>query len=306
MAYQNTVAMEARFTGVGLHSGEKVNMVVRPAPADSGIRFRVATGDGVPSTIAATADNVAATAYATSLRDGEASVQLVEHILSALSGLGIDNAEIAVDALEVPIMDGSAAPFIHGLLQAGVRTLGASRQVVRILEPIRVEDDGGDKWLEVLPVGAPETIIDYNIDFDHHTVGTQRYRFVMSRECFVGELCAARTFGFAREVQALQQLGLARGGSLENAVVMDDNGVMNPEGLRFENEQVRHKILDLIGDMSLVGHPVVGHFVAHRAGHGLHNKLARAILAHTEAWELIDQDAVQPLSGGVAFHQAVA
>ncbi len=302
MAFQTTVAGDVRFTGVGLHSGEPVSMVVRPAPADSGIRFIVAPEGGDPVTISATADKVAATAYATSLKVGDVALQLVEHVLSALAGMGIDNAEITVDSTEVPILDGSAAPFVRELSRVGIAELRAPRRVMRILEPIRVEEDGGDKWLELLPTDLPGTVIDYNIEFDHKAVGTQRVRFVLTPESYVRDLCEARTFGFAREVQALQQLGLARGGSLENAVVIDDDGVMNPEGLRFEDEQVRHKILDLIGDMSLLGHPVMGQYVAHRAGHGLHNRLARAILARPEAWELVDQAELAQ----APLHQAVA
>ncbi len=302
MGFQTTVASDAHFTGVGLHSGEPVNMVVRPALANSGIRFIVSPAGETPMVISATADKVAATAYATSLKVGDVALQLVEHVLSALAGLGIDNAEITVDSTEVPILDGSAAPFVRTLLQAGIAELQAPRRVMRILEPIRVEEDGGDKWLELLPTDMPGTVIDYHIEFDHKAVGTQQFRFVLTPQSFIDDLCEARTFGFAREVQALQQLGLARGGSLENAVVIDDDGVMNPEGLRFEDEQVRHKILDLIGDMSLLGYPVVGQYVAYRAGHGLHNRLARAVLARPDAWELVDQDVAEQTS----LRQAVA
>lgn len=292
MSFQTTVASAAHFSGIGLHSGEQVNLSVLPAPADHGIRFHVSRpGGAAPVVIPATPEKVAATAYATSLREGPVALHTVEHLLSALAGLGIDNAQIHVDAEEVPIMDGSALPFIHGLLKAGIRPLAAPRMVIRILEPIRVEEDGGGKWLEVTPLAAPETVIDYHIEFAHEAVGTQRYRFVLSPDTFVGELAAARTFGFAREVEALRQAGLARGGSLDNAVVIGDDGVLNPEGLRFVDEQVRHKILDLIGDLALVGRPVLGRISAHRSGHGLHTRLAQAILARPEAWELVEQPA---------------
>jgi UDP-3-O-[3-hydroxymyristoyl] N-acetylglucosamine deacetylase len=290
MSYQTTVVKPVVFSGVGLHSGQRVNLVVRPAASDSGIRFHVTRDtDTEPVIVTATVDKVAATSYATSLKEGDLSLHTVEHLLAALSGLGIDNADIDVDAEEVPIMDGSAEPFINGLLEVGIRPLNAPRMVMRMLETIRVEEDGGDKWLEIAPLDAPETIIDYQIDFSHRVVGRQHYRLVLSPETFMAELGSARTFGFAHEVQAMRQVGLARGGSLENAVVIDDEGVMNPEGLRFVDEQVRHKALDLVGDLALLGRRLLGHITAYRSGHGLHTRLAREILAHPEAWELVPE-----------------
>jgi len=290
MSYQTTVASVAAFSGVGLHSGQRVNLAVRPAVADSGIRFHVSRdADTAPVTVTATADKVAATSYATSLKEGDLSLHTVEHLLAALSGLGIDNVDIDVDAEEVPIMDGSAEPFIEGLLEVGIRQLDAPRMVMRLRKTIRVEEDGGDKWLQIAPLDAPETIIDYQIDFAHQVVGRQQYRLVLSPKTFMAELGSARTFGFAHEVQAMRQVGLARGGSLENAVVIDDDGVMNPEGLRFVDEQVRHKALDLVGDLALVGRRLLGHITAYRSGHGLHTRLAQEILARPDAWDLVPE-----------------
>ena len=287
MYFQTTIGANAKFAGVGLHSGTPVHLTVSPAASDSGIRFFITLPDSDgPVMVPARADRVTATAYATTLQQGDLTVHTVEHLLAALAGLGIDNADLHMDGPEVPIMDGSAAPFVHGLLKAGIVTLEAPRQVIRIRRPIRVEE--GDKWIEVTPHEVPGTLVDYDIDFEHHAVGCQSVRFMLSPELFVGEVSAARTFGFANEVAAMRQVGLARGGSLENAVVIDDDGVMNPEGLRFEDEQVRHKVLDLIGDMALVGRPVWGRIGAYRSGHGLHTALAKAILDTPDAWELVD------------------
>jgi len=286
MDWQATIRNIARFTGVGLHSGEEVQLTVSPAPVDTGIRFQVTPYEGAaPVDFAALADRVGATAYATSLEVDGLTIHTVEHLMAALAGLGIDNALISLFGTEVPIMDGSAAPFVHGLLKVGRVPQPKRRRVIRITAPIRISEDCDAKWIEVTPTDVPEFVIDYHIDFDHDAVGRQRRRYVHSQEAFVAQVASARTFGFAHEVAALRQLGLARGGSLENAVVIDDQGVMNPEGLRFTDEQVRHKLLDLVGDLALVGAPIHGQVSAYRSGHGLHTRLAQAILARPDCWE---------------------
>ncbi|MFQ5507723.1 MAG: UDP-3-O-acyl-N-acetylglucosamine deacetylase [Leptospirillia bacterium] len=294
MASQHTVAKEAHFKGVGLHSGEPVHLTVAPAAVDTGIRFEVQLPGQDAHTIAVTPENLVATSYATSLGSGSARTQTVEHLLSALSGLGIDNALIRMDAGEVPIMDGSAAPFVDKLVAAGNAPQSAPRRVIRITEPVRVEEDNGDKWLEVRPLDTPGMMVDYCIDFNHPAVGRQNFRFIWSRDGFVRELASARTFGFFEEVAALRNLGLARGGSLENAVVIGENGVMNPEGLRFSNEFVRHKILDLFGDFALLGRPLWGHVVAHRSGHSLHTRLVETLLERPDCW-VLEEESVRPV-----------
>jgi UDP-3-O-[3-hydroxymyristoyl] N-acetylglucosamine deacetylase len=284
MTNQHTLASEAHFSDIGLHSGDPVHMVVGPAPAGSGIQFRVEAPGVEPRTVAARIENLVGTDLCTTLGDGDVTVRTVEHLLAALAGLGIDNALVRLDAGEVPILDGSASPFVDGLLKAGLRAQSAPRTVLKVTAPIRVED-GDDKWVEIAPADREGLTIDLSIDFDHPALGCQDMRFFLTPERFARELAAARTFGFKREVAALQQAGLARGGSLDNAVVLDEDGVMNPGGLRFADEPVRHKVLDLIGDFALLGHPLWGRVTAHRAGHTLHAEAVRALLAHPGRFE---------------------
>lgn len=288
MTVQQTLASEVRFRGIGLHTGSAVNMVVGPAPADSGIRFVVAgPGAARPMTVAARIENLAGTAYCTSLGHGGVTVHTVEHLLAALAALEVDNAEVWLDAGEVPVLDGSADPFVRGILEAGLALQPTPRTVLRVTAPIRVAE-GADKWIELAPSDTPGLTVDLDIDFAHTTVGSQRMRFELSPEHFVRDLAAARTFGFADEVEALRRAGLARGGSLDNAVVIGADGVMNPEGLRFADEPVRHKVLDLIGDFSLLGRPLWAHVTAHRAGHTLHAVAVQALLARPGCWETVE------------------
>jgi UDP-3-O-[3-hydroxymyristoyl] N-acetylglucosamine deacetylase len=298
MNVQHTLATEARFKGIGLHTGAAVNMVVGPAPADSGIRFRVQPpGVSRPTVVAARIENLVGTSYCTSLGCGGVTVHTVEHLLAALAGLGVDNADVWLDAGEVPVLDGSAAPFVHGLLGAGIVPQGALRTAIRVTAPVRVEE-GADKWIELAPSDEPGLTIDLDIAFTHASVGRQRLAFALTPERFVEELAAARTFGFLDEVEALRQAGLARGGSLENAVVIGREGVMNPEGLRFADELVRHKVLDLLGDFALLGRPLWGRITAHRSGHTLHAVAMQALLARPGCWEAVEAPVSEPALAG--------
>jgi len=288
MTFQHTLASEARFKGVGLHTGASVNMVVGPAPEDSGVRFLVQpSGTPDPVVIPARVEHVVSTAYCTSLGIGGVTVQTVEHLLAALAGLGIDNADVWLDAGEVPVLDGSSAPFVEGLLAAGIVPQPAPRAALRVTAPVRV-DEGDDKWIEVRPSLVPGLTIDLDITFPHASVGHQRMRFRLTPEGFAADLARARTFGFLDEVEALRRAGLARGGSLDNAVVIGAEGVMNPEGLRFGDEPVRHKVLDLIGDFALLGRPLWAHVVAHRSGHTLHAVAVQALLSRPSCWEAVE------------------
>jgi len=291
MAMQHTLADSARFEGIGLHTGAKVHMEVAPADPDTGIRFVVPRPDGGTQVIGAVPENVTDTAYATTLKAGGAVVHTVEHLLAALAGLGIDNAEVRLSApegtdSEVPILDGSAAPFVQGLLEAGIVAQAEPRAYLKVIAPIRVAE-GTDKWIEFGPGEAPTLSVALEIRFDHPAIGTQRTRYVQSPRAFARLLARARTFGFLREVEAMRRAGLARGGSLASAVVFGDEGVVNPEGLRYPDEPVRHKVLDLIGDLALLGRPLWGTATAHRSGHTLHARAVRALIAHPECWEVV-------------------
>jgi UDP-3-O-[3-hydroxymyristoyl] N-acetylglucosamine deacetylase len=287
-AVQHTLGAWATFEDVGLHTGEKVRMEVAPAAPDTGVRFVVPRPDGTPAVVAAVPENIAGTAYATSLAADGVTVHTVEHLLAALAGLGIDNAEVHLSAPEVPIMDGSAADFVHGLLKVGALPQDTPREYIKVIRPIRVAEGTG-KWLQLGPGEAPTLTVALDIDFAHTAIGTQRTRYVQSPEAFVRVLARARTFGFLREVEAMRRAGLVRGGSLDNAVVIDDEGVMNPDGLRYPDEPVRHKVLDLSGDLSLLGRPLWAHATAHRSGHTLHARAVRALLAHPECWEVVTE-----------------
>jgi UDP-3-O-[3-hydroxymyristoyl] N-acetylglucosamine deacetylase len=288
MTFQHTLASEAHFKGVGLHNGTSVNMVVGPAPEDSGIRFLVQpSGRPEPVVVPARADFLVSTDYCTTIGADGVTVKTIEHLMAALVGLGIDNADVWLDGDEVPVLDGSSALFVEGLLAAGVVPQPAPRAALRITAPVRV-DEGDDKWVELHPSDTPGLTVDLDIDFSHEAVGSQRLRFHLTPEHFAADLSAARTFGFFEEVEALHRAGLALGATLENAVVIGEDGVMNPGGLRFDDEFVRHKVLDLIGDFALLGRPLWGHVVAHRSGHTLHAVAVRALLSRPACWEAIE------------------
>jgi UDP-3-O-[3-hydroxymyristoyl] N-acetylglucosamine deacetylase len=294
MIKQRTLKNCIKATGVGLHSGKKVLVTLRPAPAHSGIVFRRI--DVTPAVeIPARAENVGDTRLSTSLAKGPVRIATVEHLLSAFAGLGIDNAYVDVSAPEVPIMDGSAGPFVFLIQSAGIEEQSAPKQFVRIKRPLAVED--GDKWARLEPFDGFK--VSFSIDFDHPLFDeTTTFAEVdFSTTSFVKEVSRARTFGFLKEVEMLREKDLALGGSLQNAVVIDDYRVLNEDGLRYEDEFVRHKILDAIGDLYLLGHGLIGAFRGHKSGHALNNCLLRRLLADNSAWELMDyRDEVVPLT----------
>jgi UDP-3-O-[3-hydroxymyristoyl] N-acetylglucosamine deacetylase len=288
MTFQGTLRRSVSCAGIGLHSGTKVRLALKPAPADYGIRFRrLDLGTDIRANVA----HVASIHYATGLADGPASVETVEHLLAALVGQGIDNVLVELSDPEVPIMDGSAAPFVYLIHEAGVRKLTAPRRYLRILQPLELVR--GDKRIAIYP--ADRFRITYTISFDHPLLRQQTRTIDITPDSFAEQLAPARTFGFLKEVEMLRQRGLALGGSLENAVVLGETGALNT--LRFEDEFVRHKILDVIGDLALVGYPLLGNLVVERGGHALHTTFASHILAHPEAWQLVEAPgaAVLPL-----------
>ena len=277
---QRTIAEKISCTGIGLHSGEPVQMTLHPARAGSGIVF-VRTDLAHPVEIPARHDAVSATTLATTIGRGDATISTVEHLLAALYALGIDNVRVEVDGPEIPVMDGSSGPFVYLLRTAGPFDQETERRTLRIVRPIEIRD--GDRTIRIEP-GSGLTV-DYSVDFDHPAIGRQSLEGLrIDGGSFERELARARTFGFLRDVEALWRAGLARGGNLDNTVVMDDERVLNNEGLRWKDEFVRHKVLDLVGDLALVGMPVEGHVTACRGGHALHQQLVRAIIETPEAW----------------------
>ncbi len=284
MVGQRTLKNSIRATGVGLHTGTKILMTLRPAGPDTGIVFRRMDLPGTPE-VAALAENVGETTLGTTLVDGEARVSTVEHLLSAFAGLGIDNALVEVSAAEVPIMDGSAGPFVFLLQSAGIEEQRTPKRFVRIKKTVRVTD--GDKWAQFDPFDGFK--VNFEIEFDHPLFKRRAQTATMdfSTTTFLKEVSRARTFGFMRDLETMRSRNLALGGNLGNAIVLDDAGVMNEGGLRYEDEFVKHKILDAIGDLYLLGHSLIGEFSGHKSGHGLNNRLLRMLLADTSAWEAV-------------------
>jgi UDP-3-O-[3-hydroxymyristoyl] N-acetylglucosamine deacetylase len=280
MLWQKTIARPLHFTGIGLHHGQRVAMSIYPASANQGLTFVRADLPGQPQ-IKAHYSQVADTTRATTLKAGDASLSTVEHLLAALWGLGVDNALIRVDGPELPIMDGSAAPFARTLAEGGLRSLPWPRAYFLIQRPVELLD--GDQMMRVTP-GDPR--ITYDIDFPHPLIRRQRYTAPLRSETFRAEIAPARTFGFLKEVQYLQAHGLALGGSLDNALVLDDTGVLNPGGLRFPEEFVRHKILDAVGDLALLGLPVLGRLEVTRGSHDLHYRFIQLLMSQEAAWRL--------------------
>ena len=294
MTFQRTIRHKVACAGIGLHSGHKVNLTLKPAPADSGILFRRSDlNTDIPASVA----HLCGTNHATGLSQNGATVDTVEHLLAALTSLGIDNVLVELDRSEVPVMDGSAAPFVYLLQEAGVKTLTAPRRYLKVLRPITVSR--GDKMMSLYPSDFFK--VTYSISFDHPLLRHQTQTFQVTEESFVDQIAPARTFGFLHEVEMLRQQGLAVGGSLDNAIVLSETGVLN-NTLRFEDEFVRHKILDAIGDMALVGYPIIGHLVAHRAGHALHTAFAKQVLADVDAWTIVE---LQPEPSSVAVPAGV-
>jgi UDP-3-O-[3-hydroxymyristoyl] N-acetylglucosamine deacetylase len=282
MVGQRTLKNSIKATGVGLHTGTKVFMTVRPAPADTGIVFR--RTDLTPAVdINARAENVGETRLGTTLINGEAKVSTVEHLLSAFAGLGIDNAIVEVSAPEVPIMDGSAGPFVFLLQSAGIAELKTPKRFVRVKRTVEVRD--GDKWARFDPYDGFK--VNFEIEFDHPIFKRHLQKATMdfSTTTYLKEVSRARTFGFMRDLETMRKHNLALGGNLDNAIVLDDSKMLNEGGLRYEDEFVKHKILDAIGDLYLLGHSLIGEFTGFKSGHGLNNQLLRALLNDKDAWE---------------------
>lgn len=295
MVGQRTLRTSIRATGVGLHTGKKVMMTLRPAPPDSGICFR-RVDLPVPVDIPARAENVGETTLGTTLVQGDARVSTVEHLLSAFAGLGIDNAIVEVTASEVPIMDGSAGPFVFLLQSAGIEEQAVPKRFIRVKKTVQVTD--GDKWARFDPFEGFK--VNFEIEFDHPVFKRRLQRATMdfSTTSFLKEISRARTFGFMRDLETLRAHNLALGGTLDNAIVLDDVGVVNEDGLRYEDEFVKHKILDAIGDLYLLGHSLIGAFGGHKSGHGLNNALLRALLKDRDAWEevVFERPELAPIS----------
>jgi UDP-3-O-[3-hydroxymyristoyl] N-acetylglucosamine deacetylase len=282
MLRQRTLKNSIRATGVGLHSGQKVFMSLLPAGPDTGILFRRVDLER-PVEIKAYAENVGATELASTLVKDGVKIATVEHLLSAIAGLGIDNCVIELSAGEVPIMDGSSGPFVFLIQSAGIQEQDAPKRFIRIRQPVQVQD--GDKYARFEPYEGFR--VSFSIDFRHPVFKTSRQSATIdfSTTSFVKEVSRARTFGFMRDVETMRSKNLALGGSLDNAVVLDEYRVLNNEGLRYEDEFVRHKILDAIGDLYLMGHSLIGSYTAYKSGHQLNNKLLRALIADPRAWE---------------------
>ena len=293
--HAQTLRHPVTITGHGLHSNLPCTVVLRPAEHASGIRF-IHTPSGVE--IPARAEFVGDCSLATTLIRGGIRLQTVEHLLSALTGLGIDHLTVEVDGEELPILDGSAAPWVRAIQEAGVRQMAVWPSFLRLLKPVEVRR--GDKWMRVSPHHGLR--IAYTIDFDHPAIGRQSRELTLTPEKYIRELGSARTFCLERDIAFMRSVGLAKGGSLENAVVFSPTGPLN-DSLRFEDEAVRHKILDLVGDLALLGAPLLGFVEAHMAGHALHVELAQAILADPSAWTLAEEGFSTPLRP--AFHPAL-
>ncbi|MBN1364036.1 MAG: UDP-3-O-acyl-N-acetylglucosamine deacetylase [Syntrophaceae bacterium] len=282
MNYQRTLKKEVTCFSIGLHTGRKINMKIKPALVDTGIVFvRRDLPDSDP--IPARYDNVCNTTLATTLGSNGVTVSTVEHLLSAFSGMGVDNAVVELDSFEVPVMDGSALPFVKMLKEVGTRVHKKSKKMLIVKKPVSVNN--GDASAMLMPLD--EFKITYEIDFKHPVIGKQSYEMVFSDEEYEKNICAAQTFGFLKDLEFLQAKGLALGGSLKNAIVLDDKKIINKEGQRIPNVFVKHKILDAIGDLFLLGMPIIGHFVAYKSGHHLNNLLLRELMSKKDCWEII-------------------
>jgi len=291
MSSQRTLRRTQTCAGIGLHSGQKVTLNLLPAPTDFGIRFRRADLGGVeiPAHVGYLGERQQ---LQTGLVSGGASVETVEHLLAALRCMGIDNVCVELNHREVPIMDGSSAPWVYLIQDAGVKVQNAPRQVIQILKPIQLQQ--GDKRIALYPSEGFK--VSYTISFDHPMLRRQQKTLELDEQVFIDQIAPARTFGFLKEVEVLRQRGLALGATLENAIVLGETGVLNP--LRFEDEFVRHKILDVVGDLSLVGHHIQGHLVVHRGGHALHTAFAGEVLKQRDAWQFVDAAAAERQTSG--------
>jgi len=298
MIRQRTLRNSIRATGVGLHTGVKVYLTLRPAPANTGIVFRRADL-AQPVEIKAEPYAVGDTRLSSCLEKGGERIQTVEHLMSAFSGLGVDNAYVDLTAPEVPIMDGSAGPFVFLLQSAGIEEQNARKQFIRVLQPVEVRE--GDKWVRFEPHDGFKLTL--SIDFDHPVFDKRRQSVSVdfATTSYVREVSRARTFGFMQDVEAMRSQGLALGGSLDNAIVMDEYRVLNSDGLRYEDEFVKHKVLDAIGDLYLLGHPLIGAFAGHKSGHALNNLLLRRLLESPLAWEYASFERVEDAPAFLAW-----
>lgn len=288
MLKQRTIKYLTRTVGIGLHSGHKVELVLRPAAPNTGIVFH-RSDLNPPVSIPVSADAIGDTMMASTLLKDGVRISTVEHLMSACAGLGIDNLHIDVNAEEIPIMDGSASSFVFLLQQAGLEEQDVVKKYIRVKKPVEVREGQGadEKWARLEPYNGFR--LDFFIEFNHPAIDATHQRAVvdLAESSYVKDVARARTFGFVRDVETLRGMGLARGGSLENAIVMDEYRILNPHELRYEDEFVRHKILDAIGDLYLVGHPLLASYTAHKSGHALNNQLLRALLAQQDAYEIV-------------------
>lgn len=282
---QRTLRQEAFFEGTGLHTGRYSKVYLKPAPRDSGITFiRKDKGVLIKPSIYSVVD----TTFATTIGYNGAKIRTVEHLLAGIIGLGIDNVLIEVDGPEIPILDGSAFKIIEVLLEAGIAKQSKERRYIRITKPVGITDGNA----EVLALPYNGRMITYRIYFNHYMLGHQSLSVELNEKVFINEIAPARTFGFLKDVQYLQANGFAKGGSFDNAIILGDKEILNPSGLRFPDEFVRHKILDLIGDLSLIGYPIYGHIIANKSGHTTNLKFLKKLIAHPECWELVTSEVV--------------
>ena len=300
MIRQCTLKNVIKALGVGLHSGRKASLSLRPAPANTGIVFRRVDLEEVVE-IRACPENVGDTTLSTTLRRGDVCVSTIEHLLSAMAGLGIDNAYVDVSAPEVPIMDGSAGPFVFLLQSAGIEQQNAAKKFIRIRKPIAVED--GNKWARFEPFEGFK--VSFSIEFDHPAFHKRVSKATVdfSTISFVKEVSRARTFGFMRDLERLRENNLALGGNMDNAIILDDYRVLNEDGLRYEDEFVKHKVLDAIGDLYLLGHSIIGCFSGHKSGHELNNRLLKALVADKSAWDIATFD--DPIDLPIVYSQPI-
>jgi UDP-3-O-[3-hydroxymyristoyl] N-acetylglucosamine deacetylase len=286
MRLQRTLKQEIHFDGVGLHTGRHTSVRLKPAPRDSGILFIRADKDVA---FKASVNSVTDTAFSTTLGHNGAKIRTVEHLLSALSGLGIDNAIVEVNGPEIPILDGSSTEFISLILKGGIAKQGKSRAFIKIKHPVVFSE--GHSEIAALPYDGRR--ITFRIHFQHHLLGEQSLSLDITEEAFASEIAPARTFGFLKDVEYLRSNGLAQGGSLHNTIVLGEDGILNTSGLRFRDEFVRHKILDLLGDFSLAGFPIYGHIIANKAGHATNLKFIKKLLTHQDCWDLVTEPSQQ-------------
>ncbi|MFO0775117.1 MAG: UDP-3-O-acyl-N-acetylglucosamine deacetylase [Nitrospiraceae bacterium] len=302
MRTQHTIASPITCSGVGLHSGQPVSMTLLPAPPDSGVVF-IRKGAGTPIRFSASIHHLVSTELCTALASQGAQLKTIEHLLAALAGLGVDNVLVEIDASEVPVLDGSAGPFVRLIREAGILPQKRAQPFLKITQPIEVTD--GHRRVTIEPSSTPR--VSYTIAYNHPMIGHQSFEFEYSPNGFAQEIADARTFGFLKEVEALWSRGLGKGGSLDNTVILSETGVVNETGLRFQDEFVRHKILDLIGDMALMGMPFIGHVKAERSGHALHTKLVSEILRRPDCWVLLTgTDTTPAVEYNIPTHQPFA